>query len=476
MTDLFLPPQATPWKPHAYQKAAVKFCVSQGAAGLFLDPGLGKTSIMLATFKVLKARGLVKRMLVVAPLRPAYSVWPGEVARWADFNGLTWSLLHGPEKDSRVHDKSDIHIINPEGLSWLFGTYGKAGPTLRRTGNDPWPWDMLVVDESTRFKHTNTNRFKTLRPYLRMFKRRYILTGSPAPNGLMDLFGQVFILDGGAALGGFITHFRSNYFTPTGYGGYEWRLIPGAEKQIYAKLKPLVMRLSAEDYLDLPPLIMNTVSVSLPVKARQVYSQMEEDLFTILEGESITAANAAAATNKCRQVANGGIYHEGGKEWTDIHEAKVEAVQEIVEELSGKPVLIAYEYAHDLSRLQRAFPGAPHIGGGVAASRFAAIESAWNRGEIPILLAQPQSVAHGLNLQGTAATVIWHSLTWNLEDYQQFIRRVWRQGQKEKVIVHHIVAKDTVDEAVMLAIAGKDQTQKALLGALSTYVGVRRGR
>ena len=464
------------WKPHPYQVKGMKFLVSQGAGALFWDPGMAKSSTVLGAFKILKARGLVKRMLVVAPLRPAYSVWPGEIAKWAEFNDLTWSLLHGEEKNSRVHDKSDIHIINPEGLAWLFGTYGKKGPTLRKTGSDPWPWDMLVIDESTRFKHTNTNRFKTLRPYLRMFPRRYILTGSPAPNGLMDLFGQVFILDGGAALGGYITHFRNNYFTPTGYGGYEWRLIQGAEKQIYAKLKPLVMRLSAEDYLDLPPLIYNTVSVSLPVRARQVYSQMEEDLFTVLDGESITAANAAAATNKCRQVANGGIYHEGGKEWSDIHEAKVEAVSEIVEELSGKPVLIAYEYAHDLSRLQRAFPGAPYIGGGVSAGRFAAIESAWNRGEIPVLLAQPQSVSHGLNLQGTAATVIWHSLTWNLEDYEQFIRRVWRQGQKEKVIVHHIVAKDTIDEAVMLAIAGKDRTQKALLGALSTYAGVRRGR
>lgn len=472
--DAFLPPAAQPWKPHDYQKAAVRFCVQQGAAGLFLDPGLGKTSIMLATFKVLKKQGHAKRMLVIAPLRPAYSVWPGEIARWADFTGLKWSLLHGPGKDERVHDGADIHIINPEGLSWLFGTYGKQGPVLRRTGNDPWPWDMLVVDESTRFKHTNTARFKTLRPYLRHFRRRYILTGSPAPNGLMDLFGQVFILDQGAALGSYITHYRQSYFTPTGYGGYEWRLIPGAEKQIYAKLQPLVMRLSAEDYLNLPPLIFNTVHVSLPQKARQVYSQMEEELFTILDGESITAANAAAATTKCRQVANGGLYHEGGEKWTDIHEAKVEAVSEIVESLQGKPVLIAYEYAHDLSRLQRAFPGAPHIGGGVAASRFAAIEQAWNAGEIPVLLAQPQSVAHGLNLQGTAATVIWHSLTWNLEDYEQFIRRVWRQGQKEKVIVHHVVARETIDEAVMLALTNKDRTQKALLGALSTYVGARR--
>lgn len=469
--DAYLPPAARPFRPHPYQKAAIKFCVGQGAAGLFLDPGLGKTSIMLATYKVLRAKGLVKKMLVVAPLRPAYSVWPGEIAKWADFNGFKWALLHGPEKDARVRGDADIHIINPEGLAWLFSTYGRKGPLLRRTGSDPWPWDMLVVDESTRFKHTNTNRFKTLRPYLRHFRRRYILTGSPAPNGLMDLFGQVFILDGGASLGGYITHYRSTYFNPTGYGGYEWVIKPGAEKQIYEKLQPLVMRLSAEDYLDLPPLLYNTVEVDLPAKARGVYRQMEEDLVTVLESEVITAANAAAATNKCRQVANGGLYHEGGEKWTDVHEAKVEAVQEIVEELGGKPVLIAYEYAHDLSRLHKAFPGAPHIGGGVPASRFAAIERAWNAGEIPVLLAQPQSVAHGLNLQGTAATVIWHSLTWNLEDYEQFIRRVWRQGQKERVVVHHVVAKGTVDEVVLETLQNKDRTQKSLLDSLKTYVG-----
>jgi SNF2 family DNA or RNA helicase len=462
--DAWLPATPQPFKPHGYQRQAIQFGVAQGAAGFFLDPGLGKTSIMLAIFKILRDKGYVKKMLVIAPLRPAYSVWPGEMAKWAEFNDLKWSILHGPEKATRLKDDSDIHIINPEGLSWLFE-------------QKYHPWQMLVVDESTRFKHSNTQRFKLLKPQLGKFPRRYILTGSPAPNGLMDLFGQVYILDGGASLGRYITHFRSEFFNPTGYQGYDWVIKNGAEKKIYSRLKPLVMRLAAKDYLELPPLIYNNVSVTLPGHARGIYEEMEKELVASLADETVFATNAAAATTKCRQIANGGIYHEGGEKWSDIHEAKVEAVAELVEELSGKPALIAYEYAHDLQRLLAKFGSStPYIGGGVPASRFAAIERAWNAGNIPVLLAQPQSVAHGLNLQGTGAAVIWHSLTWNLEDYEQFIRRVWRQGQKERVVVHHIVAKDTIDEAVMAAIALKDRTQQHLLTALKTYIkGGKRG-
>jgi SNF2 family DNA or RNA helicase len=332
---------------------------------------------------------------------------------------------------------------------------------------------MLVVDESTRFKHGNTQRFKTLKPYLREFKRRYILTGSPAPNGLLDLFGQCYLLDGGAALGGYITHYRMEHFDPVGFGGYQWALKPGHDKLIEEKLRPLVMRLSAEDYLDIPPLINNTVTVTLPDAAMKVYREMETLLVAQVKDEQVVAANAAAATTKCRQIANGGIYHEGGSEWSHIHEAKVEAVKELVEELSGKPALVAYEYRHDLERLQRAFPDAPHIGGGVSAAAFARIEHEWNRGEIPVLLAQPQSVAHGLNLQGTGAAVIWAGLTWDLEVAEQFVRRVWRQGQKETVVQHFIVAKGTVDEVVMRALARKDKTQSSLLAALKTHLGVK---
>jgi SNF2 family DNA or RNA helicase len=447
-----------PWTAHKYQREAVKFGVSRATAAFLLDPGLGKTAIELMVFKILKAKGIAEKMLVVAPLRPCYSVWPEEIKKWEEFKDLTCVVLHGPEKAARLREDVDIYIINPEGLEWL-----------SKQGVDPW-FDVLVVDESTRFKHANTKRFKLLRPMLPRFKRRYILTGSPAPNGLMDLFGQIYILDLGSTLGRYITHFRLQYFNPTGYGGYTWVPRRGAEEQIYARLRPLALRMSAEDYLELPELIYNTVTVDLPPPAMKLYKEMETSLIAAVKDGTVIAANAAAATGKCRQIANGGIYHEGGEKWTDIHEAKLDAVEEIVEELQGKPALIAYEYQHDLSRLlQRFGKDTPHIGGGVGGTRFREIEAAWNAGDIPVLLAQPQSVAHGLNLQGTGAAVIWHSLTWNLEDYEQFIRRVWRQGQKERVIVHHVIAKGTIDELIVKMLNAKDKTQRALLGALREH-------
>lgn len=450
------------WQPHDYQIKAVKFMVSQAAGGLLLDPGLGKTSIAMSAFKLLKAKMIVKKMLVIAPLRPALSTWPQEVRKWEEFRHLKLRVLHGTEKGRDLFDPDvDIHVINPEGLPWL---------TRALANVNGWPWEMLVVDESTRFKHTRSQRFKLLQPMLTRFRRRYILTGSPAPNGLLDLFGQMYLLDLGNSLGRFITHYRLAYFQQAGYMGYEWVLRPGCDKEIYKKISPLVMRMAGADYLKLPDLIHSTVHVELPSQAMSAYKQMEVMMIAALkDGQAVLAANAAAATNKCRQIANGGIYHDGGLEWTNLHDAKADAVEELVEELSGKPALVAYEYQHDLERLQKRFPGAPHIGGGVPAKRFREIEAAWNRGDLPVLLAQPQSVAHGLNLQGTGAAVIWHSIPWDLEIYEQFIRRVWRQGQRERVFCYHIVARDTVDEAVMETLGKKDHTQQALLAALRDY-------
>lgn len=464
-----------PWIPHAYMKHALKFVLNHAAAGLFLDPGLGKTSIMLAAFKELKRQHIARRMLVIAPLRPAWSVWPGEVEKWTDFTDLSVAVLHGPKKDDIIRrvncgaNEPEICVINPEGLDWL----------SRATKPRSWPFDMLVVDESTRFKHANTQRFKTIKPMLPLFRRRYILTGSPAPNGLLDLFGQIFLLDGGSALGQYITHYRMHYFDQTGYGGYTWTPRDGAEEAIYDRLKPLVLRMSAADYLDLPPYIPNTIRVDLPEKAKKIYEQMESMLITSIEDDVITAANAGAASGKCRQIANGGVYKIANeKAAAVVHEAKLDAVEEIIEELGGKPALIAYEFDHDLERLRGRFgKDTPYIGGGVPQRRFREIEDEWNAGKIPILLAQPQSVAHGLNLQGTGAAVIWHSLTWDLENYEQLIRRVWRQGQKERVVVHHIVARDTIDEVILkVSAAGgkKDRTQQALLEALKSHLRGRR--
>lgn len=464
---------------HAYQRRALAFVMGQACAGLLLDPGLGKTIIMLEAFKLLKARGMARKMLVITPLRPMYLTWPAEVAKWDEVRDLKAGVLHGPMKSATLNDPDvDVHVINPEGLKWLFAT----------VENPEEYWDILCVDESTRFKHTDTDRFRFIKPHLEKFGRRYILTGSPAPNGLLDLFGQIYLLDLGNTLGRFITWYRTAYFDKD-FTGFKYTPKPDAEKRIYEKLAPLVLRMDARDYLDLPPLIGAcgfgeplVHPVELPEAAMRVYKRMEEAMIVELEGEAVTAASAAAVSGKCRQIANGGMYgavaHDarykpggkyiaaGDRSSYGLHEVKLDAVEEIVEELQGTPCIVAYEFHHELERLKKRFPDAPHVGGGVTPARFRAVEQAWNRGEVPVLLAQPQSVAHGLNLQATKAAVIWHSLTWDLEVYEQFIRRVWRQGQKEKVIVHHIIAKDTIDEVVLKMLQKKDKTQRDLLAAL----------
>lgn len=447
------------WHPHKYQLDAIKWMVSRPCAGLFLDPGLGKTAIAMAAFRTLHRQGTVRRMLVVSPLRPALSTWPGERAKWDEFSDIKIRVLHGQFMTDYLDDPTvDVHVINPEGLAWLLKKLPASGPL---------PWDMLVVDESTRFKNTRTQRFQLLRKILPRFGRRYILTGTPVPNGLLDLFGQIFILDLGGMLGQFVTHYRMNYFNQMGYGGYTWVLKEGAERRIYTKIKPAVLRMDANDLIELPELVENMVLVDLPQDAMRMYKQMELTMLAQVREEVISAANVGASLIKCRQIANGGIYHEGGEEWSHVHEAKVDAVEEIIEELSGKPALVAYEYRHDLERLRsRLGDTIPFIGGGVSPSKFREIEAAWNKGELPVLLAQPQSVAHGLNLQGTGAAVICTSANPDYEVDDQFVRRVWRQGQKDRVVRHRIVARGTIDEDIVKLLNRKERTQDALLAAL----------
>lgn len=454
------------WVPHEYQFESAKFGLQNGRVAYFLDPGLGKTSIIYEVFRILQQQKLVNRALIIGPKRVVTSVWPRELEKWDNFHGLSLGVLHGPNKEHILQRWDDIQVINPEGLGWLFTVVQKW----------EWPWDMLVCDESTLFKHRNSLRCRTLFPMLDRFKRRYILTGTPAPNGLLDLWAQMYILDKGHSLEHGITRFRTKYFKLV---NGEWLPRKNSLDEIYKAIDPYVMRLSAKDYLKLEPYLTNVVTVDLPAEAKRTYNQMERLMITTLpraeEMHSITAKSAAAASMKCRQIANGGLYfEEHSREAAHIHDAKTQAVVDLVEELSGKPALVAYEFDHDLRRLQKAFPDAPYLGGGVSTKRQAEIEDAWNASLIPVLLAQPQSVAHGLNLQGVGAAVIWHSLTWNLEHHDQLIRRVWRQGQSERVVVHYLMANDTVDEVMMDSLAEKDATQQTLLSKLHGYVDRRR--
>lgn len=461
-----LMPSATAWKPHAYQKKAIKFCLMNACAGLFLDPGLGKTSISLAVIKILLKEGLIDCALIVAPLRVCYSVWPKEILKWKDFKDMKISILHGKDKEKNLTKPADIYIINPEGLEWLFS---------QRSFKKKFYNQALFIDESSKFKNTQSKRFKLLKNVLNYFSRRYILTGSPAPNGLLDLFGQIFIIDQGAALGRFITHYRNQYFYPTGFGGYEWKLQAGAEKRIQDRIRPLTLRLDAEDYLDLPKLIINKVDIELDKASRNIYEEMEKELIAAIKNKEVAAVNAAVASGKCAQIANGGIYDEEGKAHF-IHDEKARATADIIDELNGAPALVAYEYDHDLDRLRSVLgKDTPHIGRGVSPKRSAEIELAWNRGDIPVLLGQPASIAHGLNLQQSGNHIIWHSLTWNFEYYDQFNRRIRRQGSKHsKVFVHHLVAVDTVDELKLMALNSKFRTQKDLFDALKVFLGRKK--
>lgn len=451
----------TAWKPHAYQKRAVKLMLQNSWLGLLLDPGLGKTSISLAAAKVLLERGEIDRVLVIAPLRPCYQVWPKESKKWKDFSNLRLTILHGPKKERELESDAQVFLINPEGLAWLLKH--KRFPA-RFSGQ------MLVIDESTKFKDAATQRFKLLKNGLHIFARRYILTGTPVPNGLLDLFGQIFILDLGRTLGKFVTHYRNKFFYPSGFGGYDWKPVPGAQEAIQEAIRPITLRLDAKDYLELPELIYNNIYVDLPEKAVDLYNEMEDELVAGLRNRDIVAVNAAVASGKCSQIANGGIYDEDGK-YHFVHDTKTDAVDELLEELNGSPALIAYEYGHDLDRLRsRLGVTTPYIGGGVSPKRAVEIEDQWNAGKLPVLLGQPASMAHGLNLQEAGNHVIWHSLTWNYEHYDQLIRRVYRQGNKhKKVFVHHIIAKGTIDEVKLFALNRKHRTQQDLFDALNTF-------
>lgn len=470
-----------PYRPHLGQKRAIKFLIEHTSAGLFADPGTGKTSAVLAAFKTLKKKCLAHRMLVVAPLRPVSLVWPKEIAKWTEFKDLRVAILHGKDKEAALASEADVYIINYEGLPWLLGatstlSFGgkrkSVSVDLKRFRS--LNFDTLVLDELSRCKSIATVTFKSLKHVLPTFQRRWGLTGSPAANGLQDLFGQCYCLDMGRALGQYITHYRNEFFNPHP-SGFGFKIRAGAEKDIYARIAPIVLRLEARDFIDMPELIENKILFDLPDDVRKIYDAVEEEMFSEIDAGRVVAANAAAASSKCLQIASGGVYIEGDddhlddkKRWQNLHTLKVDLLHDLVEELQGSPVLVAYHWWHDLDRLLTKFgKNTPYIGGGTSPKRALELEQAWNAGEIPLLLGHPQSIGHGLNLQGSGNTVAWHTPTWNLELSEQFVGRVHRQGQKEKrVIVHTIMARDTIEEAVWYAVHNKAKTQNGLLDAL----------
>lgn len=466
------------WGPHNYQKTALSFLLSNARCGLFLDPGLGKTSTSLSAIQVLTNAEEVRGVLLIAPLCVINSVWPDEVEKWSNFNQITYTTLHGEGRGALWGEQKDIYLINPEGLAWLHQELiAKAKVKISP------PFNALWVDESTKFKNHKSTRFKLLKSMLPLFKRRHIMTGTPAPKSYLDLWSQIYLLDEGAALGETFYQFRNNYFEATDWNQYNYRLKEGADWQIQKAVSHLVLNMAASNYLNLPDISYHNIKVELPTKALKQYKTMEKEFFAQIDSGVVTAASTAVSGLKCRQLANGNIYEDLPEEGCPdelsmvrrnrnsyvIHREKIEALKNLINELHGKPLLVAYHFKHDLHELQKALGDVPCIKSGVSALEQKDIEDRWNAGLIPVLLGHPVKMAHGLNLQKGGKDVCWYSMTWDLEEYMQFNARVYRQGVSGSCRVYHLVASDTIDQAMLLRLKSKKDGQDGLRQALDQY-------
>lgn len=446
--------------PHEYQKYAAMHILDNPAAGLFLDMGLGKTVTTLTAIDDLLFLGEVKKVLVIAPLRVAEDTWSTEINKWDHLKHLRISKVLGNPKERirAMNAPADIYVTNRENVEWLVKQYF-----------DKWPFDMAVIDELSSFKSSKAIRFRALKKVRPYFKRIVGLTGTPAPNSLIDLWPQVYLLDGGQRLGKTITGYREQYFRPGNrnqYVVYNWILKEGAEEVIHNKISDICISMMAKDYLNLPERIDNEINITLPAGVINKYKQLEKDLVIELGENDVTAANAAVLTSKLLQMANGAIYSED-HEVIEIHDEKLKALLEIIEAANGKPVLVFYNFKHDFDRIVRFLKSNKLKAVGLGGSEDI---KKWNNGEIPILLIHPASAGHGLNLQAGGNIIVWFGLTWSLELYQQANARLHRQGQKENVIVHHLIALGTVDEDVMKALGNKEINQNVLLEAVKARI------
>lgn len=473
------------WIPHNFQKKGVRFLIEHNAGVLVLDPGMGKTSIVLAAIKLLKQKDPSAKFLIIAPLRVCELVWPAEGRKWTDFNGLKMVFLHGPKKADLLNIEADIYLINPEGLDWLFDVTkvkmknNKFKITTNLERLKKLKVNRLVIDELTAFKNHGSSRYKVMSTTHGLFKSRWGLTGSFASNGLMNLFGQVNTIDGGRTFGPYITHFRAEYFDPVPHSPYEFVLKKDGAERIYKKVKPISLRMAAEYYLEMPELIESVVKVKLPPAVRKIYDQLESDMFAALDNnEAMVARNAAAVSMMCRQLANGAIYDrsivdmgtmkKGSSEedFTVFHDEKLKALAEIYDELNGEQLLLTYEFHHDRARLLKHFGKDTPDLSKVKGKYLRNMEAAWNNNELPLMIAQAASIGHGLNLQ-TGGHLTNMSQLWDYEIYDQIIRRLLRQGSTHRrIFVYNIVAEDTIDEDIVGVRLKKMRTQNALYEAI----------
>lgn len=447
------------FKPHNYQRYAIDFITEHSEAAVLLDMGLGKTVITLTAIQELCLDSFeVGHVLVIAPLRVARDTWPAELRKWDHLRGLTCSVAVGTAQERRaaLMQPTHIHIINRENVQWLIEESGL-----------PWQYDMVVIDELSSFKSHRTRRFRALLKVRSKIKRIVGLTGTPSSNGLMDLWAEFRLLDMGKRLGRFITHYRDEFFTPDRRNGmqvFSYKPKPGAEAEIYRRIGDITISMKSTDYLKMPECVMNAVPVHLSEAERRIYRRLQKDLVVSLAGTEIDAQNAAALSGKLTQMADGAVYAEDGQV-LNIHDRKLDALEDLIEGANGKPVLVAYWFKHDLARIQKRFDVRE-----IKSSRDIAD---WNAGRIPVAAIHPASAGHGINLQAGGSTLIWFGLTWSLELYQQTNARLWRQGQQsDTVVIHHIITTGTIDEQIMAALERKDRTQSALIDAVKANLEV----
>ena len=453
---------------HEYQNYCVEYLKTHPEAMLFLSMGLGKSVTALTAILDLMFDSFdVGKVLVIAPLRVAKTVWPEERDTWEHANFLKMSVIVGSAKqrEAAMRVPADIYVINRENVKWLVDYLEK-----RRI---PWPFDMVVIDELSSFKNHQSQRWKALRKVRPQIKRLVGLTGTPASNGLMDLWAETFLVDKGARLGRFITRYREAYFKPAGmnpYNGvvYNYEPLPGAEEAIYSKISDITVSMKALDYLDMPEQVMVNHYVDMEPQERKLYDDMKKQLLVEVDGEEIDAANAAVLSGKLLQMANGAIYNDE-RQMRIIHNRKLEMLGDLIEQANGQNVLVAYWYQHDHERIQEYLTDLGYKPRDLKSDQDIAD---WNAGKIQVGLISPASAGHGLNIQKGGHILIWFSLVWSLEMYQQTNARLWRQGQKEVVTIHHIVTRDTVDGDVLNALKHKDMTQQNLISAVKAHLTI----
>lgn len=446
--------------PHEYQEYAKQFIIDKPYCGCFYEPGLGKTAItLLAVDELLFDYFDVSKVLVIAPLRVARDTWSNETKKWDEMKYLKISKILGSEKEriAALNKKADIYIINRENVYWLIKYYEKK----------KFPFDMIVIDELSSFKSSSSERFKSLRRIRPTLKRVVGLTGTPAPNGLLDLWSQVYLLDRGERLGKTLGAYREQFFLPDKRNQhviFNYKPKDGAEEMIYEKLSDICVSMKSTDYIEMPEKIDNFIEVDLSDKEMKLYKKLEKEMLVPFQDGVVSAVNAATLTGKLLQLASGAAYDEN-KKTVLIHNRKLEALKDLVESANGKSILIFYGFKHDRDRIKRIFKDRARE---LLTSKDM---DDWNNGGIEIAITHPASTGHGLNLQAGGSTIVWFGLTWSLELYEQANARLWRQGQTETVVIHHILAKGTIDEQVILALKQKSGVQQFLMEAIKAKIG-----